>query len=662
MKTLCTLLLVLNCIILQAQTWTGSVNKDWNTAGNWNTGIVPTSSGYVVIPGTGITNWPELNSDILLTRLQLISGSQIDTKGFKIDVNGGEGLTILGAIIKNSSSGTDISIRSYRKGNIQNTIFEENTIIEFSGIYLKFAPTPDSFNEESNHFKKDVKFVETGDMSFSLSSVKSTYDANVEVTRLYPSYTGDPNFVPTGNYFFGGAAITGNFKYSSLYPAEIYLGFSTAGHLIDIAGNVDITLNGNLSTTNVAVAGTTSAKFIGSRNTKIYHYGVSPFNFTNLSVEKTSGATVTLQTPVLVAGTVSFVTGNIISSETNPLILSDDATTSGASNNSYVIGTVRKIGDDAFSFPVGRGTGLFPVSISAPSNITDVFSASFESSTTSAGYNPESKDASLYKVSTGGYWDIKRVTGSSAVKVILQFTNQFGSITNLNELRVAHWNGASWENLGNGGTTGNITSGSVSTALNVSSFSPFTLASGDASNPLPVKLVHFEVLKTELSALLKWKTSEELQSDRFDIEHASDALTWQKIGETKAAGQSGSISEYSFKHEEPLQGVNYYRLKMIDTDGTFAYSKILKQNFSEEKSKIVLYPNPVADKIFIQAPKGISIAKIDFFDTRGRLLRSLSTQNLNSGIDLSKIEPGIYVLNLNLSNGLTESHKVIVGK
>ena len=654
MKKIFTLLFFISSgISLKAQTWTGKINSDWNNPGNWTPAI---AHSVVIIPGTDITNWPELSEELSLIRFFMMPGSQIDTKGHLIRVNNpfSQQIKINGATIKNTAPGTKILFQSNTSTLIQNTIFEGDTDIDFKvddlGNYI------DTFIESSNHFKGNVKFIERGSGDSYISNSQSTYYKNIEVERIAPGAYGDSS-APYCSLFSGGAVIKGNLKYKNPFGGELHIG----GDIVTtISGTVDITHSGNIYTSNnITFDGAALVKLVGLNNTRIFQDEDKPFIFRNISLEKTGAGALYLEKPLSISGQLSFVGGKVISLNNSPLIFLNNSSTSGASNDCHVIGSVQKIGDDSFIFPIGSGAKLMPISISPPENATDNFSVEFKPFDT-AIYNPELRSSSLYKVYDELYWDIKRLSGNSNVTITLGYNTPSGYITNQSALRVAHWNGSQWEDLGNGETSGNLTEGSISTAMQTTNFSPFTLATSDASNPLPVKLVDFAVVKEGLIAAINWRTTQEINSDRFDVEHSNDALIWNKIGEVKATNEAKIFSSYQFIHNDPVAGNNYYRLKMIDNDRSFAYSKIVTLKFSDEKAQLVFYPNPASEKLSVQTPQNTIIDRVTFLNKLGQLVLVPTTANNN--IDISKLQTGNYVLRVKLANGSTETHNISISR
>src|SRR5258708_40341589 len=87
---------------------------------------------------------------------------------------------------------------------------------------------------------------------------------------------------------------------------------------------------------------------------------------------------------------------------------------------------------------------------------------------------------------------------------------------------------------------------------------------------LPVGLLSFDAEKKGASVLLTWKTAQEQKSDRFEIERSADGISYHLIGTLAASGNTSMVTSYSFTDHQPLDGINYYRLKQVDIDGLFA--------------------------------------------------------------------------------------------
>lgn len=180
-------------------------------------------------------------------------------------------------------------------------------------------------------------------------------------------------------------------------------------------------------------------------------------------------------------------------------------------------------------------------------------------------------------------------------------------------------------------------------------------------NPMPVTLISFKAEKQpgteQPSALLTWRTASETNSDHFDIQRSGDGKKWFDIGVVQASGDKASDTDYSFVDQAPSDGENVYRLKMVDRDGTFAYSSLQSLNFG---SLTVFYPNPVKNRLLIKGLVGgeAKTSKIQVWDASGRLVRE-STGVPAEGIDMSQLPTGIYTISIARHNGLATVRKVV---
>ncbi len=111
---------------------------------------------------------------------------------------------------------------------------------------------------------------------------------------------------------------------------------------------------------------------------------------------------------------------------------------------------------------------------------------------------------------------------------------------------------------------------------------------------LPVTWLDFTLARqTDGSALLRWRTATESDTKDFTLQRSSNAREWTDIGTVTAAGNSSSISNYSFRDQYSVQNKVYYRIRLTNLDGTTSYSDIIADN-SQASSFIQLSPNPVS--------------------------------------------------------------------
>jgi hypothetical protein len=203
--------------------------------------------------------------------------------------------------------------------------------------------------------------------------------------------------------------------------------------------------------------------------------GTDKFNG-NIKINKPSGKVNLLSACVLDASgqSLTFVKGNIVTTATNLLALGDNVTVSGASNDSYVDGVVKKTGNDAFTFPVGKNGHYRKIGISAPAVTTDAYTAEYFEQNSNDTYSHSAKDGTLAELSRNEYWNLARTTGTSNVSVTLSIDSATScAVDNLSNLKVAAWDGSTWKDKGNGGTSGNVYVGTVLSSAASSTFGAY---------------------------------------------------------------------------------------------------------------------------------------------------------------------------------------------
>ncbi len=165
---------------------------------------------------------------------------------------------------------------------------------------------------------------------------------------------------------------------------------------------------------------------------------------------------------------------------------------------------------------------------------------------------------------------------------------------------------------------------------------------------LPVELANFSLTKKDTKAHLSWRTLSEANSDFFQIEHSSNGFDFSVIGEMEAAGFSTRSIDYHFMHENPAAGINYYRLKQLDFDGTYTYSRTLSVKF-DEKPVFSFYPNPVRNRMQIELPEELQeVSTLQVFDLLGKMMLEydMPPGESNHILDTGNLPPGHYFIKM----------------
>ncbi len=171
-----------------------------------------------------------------------------------------------------------------------------------------------------------------------------------------------------------------------------------------------------------------------------------------------------------------------------------------------------------------------------------------------------------------------------------------------------------------------------------------TIDMGAYENPdgaLPVRWISFEGYLTEQrQAVLTWKT-EETNVSHYEVERSVNAKDFQVIG-TVTAGATGS-AHYSHTDPAPVFGRAYYRIRQIDFDGTFSYSRMISLA-SEGNNELFAYPNPMHDRATVELGTTYIGSTVSLVNSAGITLEQLEVKQATLNLDMQKYAPGIYLL------------------
>jgi len=171
---------------------------------------------------------------------------------------------------------------------------------------------------------------------------------------------------------------------------------------------------------------------------------------------------------------------------------------------------------------------------------------------------------------------------------------------------------------------------------------------------LPVELISFEGKANAQGNHLSWITATEQNNSHFDIESSSDAEEWVVLSSIKGYGNSQQQQNYFFLDKYPLAGMVYYRLKQVDFNGEFHFSKIITIN-QDYVNKVFITPNPADDVVSLKwSTENTGTYLISIVSTSGVTLFS-RTEYLNQGLNdvslsLKNLLPaGMYFLKISNS-------------
>jgi hypothetical protein len=167
--------------------------------------------------------------------------------------------------------------------------------------------------------------------------------------------------------------------------------------------------------------------------------------------------------------------------------------------------------------------------------------------------------------------------------------------------------------------------------------------------PLPITLISFKANITEnQQTVLKWATASEKDNDYFEVERSKNALDFESVGKIKGKGTVDLRNDYTFTDESPLKGINYYRLKQVDFDGQYSYTRA-ESVIRDGDGTISLFPNPTANILKINFEDTEQIENTIIYNMMGRVVKTISG---NQGkYEISELPQGKYILQIGLSDG-----------
>ncbi len=200
------------------------------------------------------------------------------------------------------------------------------------------------------------------------------------------------------------------------------------------------------------------------------------------------------------------------------------------------------------------------------------------------------------------------------------------------------------------------------TSLGLVTFMPF-------SGPIPVELTSFEARVINEYIRLDWITETELNNSGFEVEKSANNKDWNTIGFVSGYGTTTEKHSYSFEDRDLENGKYQYRLKQIDFDGTYKYSKIVEVEFvlPIEFKVEQNYPNPFNPTTTIKFALPIeSRVKINIYNSLGQLIETLVDKDMASGyheinFDASGLSSGVYFYKVT-SGKFVETRKMLLMK
>lgn len=200
------------------------------------------------------------------------------------------------------------------------------------------------------------------------------------------------------------------------------------------------------------------------------------------------------------------------------------------------------------------------------------------------------------------------------------------------------------------------------TSFNGTTAYKFLGVSGDATDPLPIKLLNFNGALKNNAVELNWTTSTEINNDHFEIERFDEVNNeFITIAEVQGNNTSHEINKYNYTDRiSTINTTYYYRLKQVDIDGNYEYSNTITVNAEKLSESITIYPNPTKGTLYIKKNNFDNNSMLCIYDQMGKKIVEKVLTNTNDA-DEFNLPNGMYYVTV-ISDKEMYSNKIFVQK
>ncbi len=547
--------------------------------------------------------------------------------------------------------------------------------INLAGNFSMTGGNIETSGGSGNLVNGSVVFDKVGTQTFSTNNTGNIIYTNFTVsnqstTQLLSNLSLSRN--NTANYKGTFTVNNGGVLDFSTFTINAQGNNSTAAFNLNAGGKV-ITSNatgmsGSLSTTNMTstLDGGADFEFRGAATGTFTTTTGSGNDVRNLIINNTSGQ-VTMNKSINANGALTLSNG-YVTPGVNTLLVGP-AGTSTTANGAYVNGQLRKqynaSGD--FTFYVGKvSTGLRQIKLAASTGSNNtVFVAEYLRASGSTVVNGTVVGSGISRVSQCEYWTLNRASGNRGGRVTLMWdaSSNCGTapyVTSLGTLRVARHDGSAWTNAGsiNGADLGSsLTSGFITSDV-VNNFSPFALATSNAAeNPLPVLFADVKAYGKNNGVQVEWSNLTEREIVNYEVERSANGIDFSAVNAQLPKSNRDDKASYTFFDASPVNGANYYRIRVQEQSGKVIYSKILRVEMGSTKYSFSLYPNPVTGKQLTVSLNGVKQGKynVQIIDAAGQRVFTTNLSNVGTGVTQmielpANVKTGMYMMIVNGDN------------
>jgi large repetitive protein len=180
-------------------------------------------------------------------------------------------------------------------------------------------------------------------------------------------------------------------------------------------------------------------------------------------------------------------------------------------------------------------------------------------------------------------------------------------------------------------------------------------------SPLPVELTFFKGTADNGLVNLEWQTATETNNNFFEVQKSFNGIDFVQLGSVLGNGNSNQLINYNYFDKQPIEGINYYRLKQVDYNGDFEFSQVIRVSVRASKVELIVYPIPASDVINIYLTVNLGEANIQIIDMRGSIIfeEQIILDRSVVEINVSTFPRGTYYL-IVTSGDYKEEQKLII--
>jgi len=380
-----------------------------------------------------------------------------------------------------------------------------------------------------------------------------------------------------------------------------------------------------------------SSVFFTGASSKTFITSSTPFAFHNVTINKTAND-VALGSDISVTGLLQMVKGNLQLNNFNLDLGIDAGSIAGEKSTSHVIGNITIKAN--LNNPLAVNPGNIGIQITSASNL---------------GLTQIKRGHTQQISAKGGkginrYYDVTPAS-NTALNATVKFYYLDDELAGINKNELVMYEssdaGSTWARLGKNDS--DIVHDWV-LKTGIGSLKRFTLGSA-IHNALPLTLLYFKGQSAGTQNILYWSIQNQPDEGYFIVERSANGYLFNSVATMSGKAGAAGKQDYQYTDMHPLNGDNYYRLKIIDKNTSFSYSNIIALNANNISTSVKLYPNPTHNIVNISFYYNKEQdCTVNCFDANGKVtghkLVHVHAGANNISVDISSYANGIYTIKL----------------